>query len=167
MNTENGIRYLLGVFCLGFGLLASPAHAAKVRIHSQSLLPGFGQLSTEFEGVAEVLGSEPGELQVVHARLTLKAGEKLAQALKQTLYVQGAREGGYTIPAHVGIAAAQAKDAEQGRRVLSVLGAPGKTLELFSYSAGNPFGECTGLVFTHFSAALTVDATFIGACQSE
>jgi len=167
MKTTNGIRYLLGVLCLGSGLLAPSAHAAKVQLHSQSLLPGFGQLSNELEGVAEVFESEPRELQVVHARLTLKADEKLAQALKQTLYVSGAREGGSMLPAHVGIAAAKAKDAKQGQRVLSALGAPGKTLEIFSYSAGNPFGECTGLVFTRLSDALTVDATFIGACQSE
>lgn len=138
-----------------------------MQIHSQSLLPGFGQLSNELEGVAEVLESEPSELQVVHARLTLKAGENLAQALKQTLYVQVAREGRYNIPDHVGIAAPKAKEAKQGRRVLGVLRAPGKALEVFTYSAGNPFGECTGLVFTRSTTPLTVDATFIGTCESE
>jgi hypothetical protein len=168
MKTTNGIRYLFAVFCLGTGLSSASAHAAKVQIHSQSLLPGFSQLSNELESVAEALGSRQEDLQVVSARLQLKVGEKLTQALKQTLFVHGAREGGYQIPDHVLIAPAKSRNLQQARNILKALGAMGKDLEVYSYSAGNTFGECWGLVFTQASSIpSTIDATFIGACQSE
>jgi hypothetical protein len=168
MKTTNGIRTLFAVLCLGSGLPIASAHAAQVQLHSQSPLPGFSQLSNELESVAEALGSRQEDLQVVSARLQLKVGEKLTQALKQTLYIHGAREGHYQIPDHVLIAPAQARSLQQARSVLKVLGAPGKELVIYTYSAGNPFGECSGLVFTRASAGpRTIDATFIGACLSE
>lgn len=151
-------------------MAATSVEAAQVVLSSESRIPGFGSLPQKAEQVLDLLETDEDRLDLFSARLTLRPGERLVQAIKQTVFIQRAQQGPYNIPDGVVVRPVDGRYQQLAVSLLEVLGAEQeRSLSSYQYGDSNSFGGCNGVVFAHPVSAngQIVDVTFLGRCWAE
>lgn len=168
---SGGFKKLLKVVCLGIVMCATgTAHAAKVSLIGESLIPGFGGIHEKAAEIREVIHANKESAELYSAILTLNPEEEWVQALKQTIYIQRSKQGSYSISDDVEVIQARGVFRKRALDALKILGAENdSSIATFVYRDGNTFGDCSGLVFARARDLTSgiVDVTFAGSCYSE